>query len=377
MKLLHLFSNYKLTGPAAPALMLASELQKRGHTIVFAHAPLEKQQPGYVDEVAREYGLRTTTDFRIPKHFSFPAFRYDSRLIAKYIDDNEIDVVHCNLLNDHLTAAGALRHSKRKPPIVRTNHDAIPMPRRLRNLLLFPSRTSALIELSERALDTDIARFRMPHDRVFLCHSPIDVSRFDTQRELPDMRAKWNIPAGSFVIGIAARIQRRRRFHVLIEAVAEARKKLANLRLVIIGRGTEIEDVAVKPVKEHGLNDITTFAGYLRGDEYVAGLAALDAKVFLFPGTDGSCRAAREALCIGRPVIASPLGMLPEIVQDGVTGRVFDNTTENLAEIILELAANPAKVKEMGEAARKDALAKYDPAIIAENIENIYKKLLV
>jgi len=376
MKLLHLFSNHKLTGPAEPAVRLAAELAKRGHQVLFAHKPLPAPAPGYIDSAAARYGLDTTTRFRLNKHFKPLAIWRDARDLARFIDEHQFDVVHCNLVNDHLTAALAVRRCQRKPKVVRTNHAAVKMHHGMRERLLFPTRTDALIEVSDAARDKDAAQFGMPAERVFVVDTAIELARFDPGRELPDLRAAWGVSPDDFVVGIAARIQKRRRFEVLLEAAAIACRRIPNFKLVIIGRGTLKQQVAVEPAQRRGLDDVVVFANYLRGDQYVGGLRALDAKVFLVPGTDGSCRAAREAMAIGRPVIAARRGMLPELVDDGQTGFVVSDSPAELADAMLRLADDPGLRRRMGEAARRTALERFDPARQAQHVEAVYRQIV-
>ncbi len=376
MKILHLFSNYKLTGPAEPAIRLASHLMQRGHEVIFAHSPVRHAGKGRIDDTAAALGITTTTEFKLPKHYKTLVMWRDLHRMARYFDQEEIDVVHANLVNDHVTAAWAVPRSKRRPKLVRTNHDAVPMTRDLRTTYVFPRRTDALIELSRPALEADVRRFRIPRGRVHLVDTAVELGRLDPARDLPNMRERWGLRGDEFVVGVAARIQRHRRFKTLLKAVAIARTQCPQLRLVIIGRGTHKEKVAVRPARKLGLSDITTFPGYLRGDEYVAGLLALDVNIFLKPGTDGSCRAAREAMAMGNPVIASKRGMLPELVTDGEDGLVVKDTPENLAGAILRLARDVDLRKRMGESARRAALKRFDPLRQAERIERIYRAIL-
>ncbi len=376
MKVLHMFSNYKLTGPAEPAMRLASELAKRGHDVTFAHQPAPVPGAGGIEAAAARFGLRTYTRLHLRKHWSWLTVTHDFIRLARLINRERYDVIHCHLINDHVTAGHALLWSKHKPRIVRTNHAAVPMELHTRTKFLFPKRTDALIELSSAALKGDAAAFGIPRERLHIVDTAIDLVRFDPARELPDMRTRWSIGPGEFVVGVAARIQRHRRFDILLKAAAIAAKRLSNFRLVLIGRGTHVEAVAVQPARKLGLEQTVVFAGFLSGDEYVGALHALDAKVFLMPGTDGSCRAAREAMALGRPVIAARRGMLPELVTHGTDGLVIDDTPENLAEAMIELAADRDRCRALGAAARQTALRRFDPAKQAEQVEAIYAGLL-
>jgi arsenate reductase-like glutaredoxin family protein len=101
-----------------------------------------------------------------------------------------------------------------------------------------------------------------------------------------------------------------------------------------------------------------TFTGYL-GDKYLDTLASFDALLFLVPGSDGTCRAIREAMCMGRAVIGARRGLIPEIVEDGKTGIVIDDTPETIARAIERLAADRAACAAMGEAGRRKALERW------------------
>jgi len=376
MKLLHLFSNHKLTGPAEPAVRLASHLLRRGHEVLFAHTPLPEALEGKIDAACRAYGVPTTTAFALPKHFDALATWRDSRALARLIDAEGFDVVHCNLLGDHLTGALAAARARRRPRVVRTNYEAAPLPSDLRNRFLLPRRVDALIELARGALEADAARFGLAPGQVHLLDTAVELERFDPDRALPDLREAWGVASDAFVVGLAARIQRHRRYEVLLEAVAAVRERLPRLRLVLIGRGTHMEEVAVRPVEALGLRDVVVFPGYLRGDDYVGALRALDVKVFLVPGTDGSCRAAREAMALGTPVLAARRGMLPEIVTDGRDGLVVDDDPQGLAAALLRLGDDADLRRRLGAGARETALRRFDPARQAEQVEAVYRGLL-
>jgi len=133
-----------------------------------------------------------------------------------------------------------------------------------------------------------------------------------------------------------------------------------------------MEAIAVEPARKMGLEDTVIFPGYQRGDDYVRTLATMDAKVFLVPGTDGSCRAVREAMAMGLPVIASRRGMLPELVADGERGLVVDDTPDQLARAIVALAREPERRRAMGQAARLFAPENFSLDRIARDIGRFY-----
>jgi len=173
-----------------------------------------------------------------------------------------------------------------------------------------------------------------------------------------------------------ARVQWRRRFDIFLKALALASQQLPALRALIVGRGTHIKTIAVEPSRRMGLANVVLFPGYQTGDDYVRTLASLDAQVFLVPGTDGSCRAVREAMAMGLPVIASRRGILPELVADGERGLVVDDTPEGLAAAIVALARDQARRKALGANARRYAIEHFALNRQAELVGGIYGELL-
>ena len=96
----------------------------------------------------------------------------------------------------------------------------------------------------------------------------------------------------------------------------------------------------------------------------------------LVPGSDGSCRAIRETMAMGRAVIGARRGMIPEIVDDGTTGLVIDDTPETIAGAIERLAADRARCAAMGAAGREKALRLYDVTRQAAAVKAAYEQLL-
>jgi glycosyltransferase involved in cell wall biosynthesis len=125
-----------------------------------------------------------------------------------------------------------------------------------------------------------------------------------------------------------------------------------------------------------GLSNIVNSVGYLDGDSYIGALEAMSAKLFMVPGSDGTCRAVREAMAMGKPVIATRRGILPEMVGDGVEGIIIDPDPKSLANALIRLAGSSDLVKTLGENALKKAHERFSLGRQAENVENLYEGIL-
>ncbi len=373
MKILHLFSNAKWTGPAEPALTLCAKLRDVGVDTDFACPPTAPGSPYTLLDTARAWGIDPILDFTLSKHENPWINWRDRRKFAAHLRANPYDIVHCHLNNDHRIACGAVRGLG--IPVVRSNYEGLGFsePRRVGRLL---KKTAALLDPSNVARDRDIAEFDLSEDSVHVVPSAIDTTRFDAGRDLPDIRARLKIPREAFVVGIVARMQPHRHFEDLWDALKKLMDENPNVHGLIVGRGTRQETVARQPVRERGLEDRVHFSGFLRVDEYVAAVNAFDVKVFLVPGTDGTCRALREAMAMGKPGVVSDRGMLPEIVDDGENGVVFGSSSDELYTALRSLANHRDRVSDMGAAARAKALDAFSPRHQAEVVRSIYESVL-
>lgn len=375
MKILHLFSNRKLTGPAEPALNLCAELKRQGVDVLFACCSSGSGRMAAVRNRAEELGLDPITLFQLRKHFNLKDNLQDMRALPRFLRREKIDFVHAHLDNDHLLGAHAARKAKSGTVVLRSCYKGRGPRRTVRNRYIFGRYTDGVIVASEIARSAMYEKLRFPNDRVWLVGGAVDLERFDPAGVKKDMRPEFELEPDDFVVGIVARIQSHRRFDVLLEAMRIVSKRNPKVKLLIVGRGTKMQELTVEPVRRMRLKGSVKFAGYRVGPDYVDTLACMDAKIFLVPGTDGTCRAVREAMAMGKPIIAARRGMLPEIVDHGVNGIVIKDIPSALAEAMCHLADDRALVRSMSQEAFKKARNKYRLDYQARQVIDIYERL--
>jgi glycosyltransferase involved in cell wall biosynthesis len=111
-------------------------------------------------------------------------------------------------------------------------------------------------------------------------------------------------------------------------------------------------------------------------DNYVDALACMDIFVLLTPGSDGTARALREAMAMAKPVVVTTKGMLPELVQDGVTGFVVQDTPQSLYQALLPLVKDEGLRTSIGKTAYETARKEFRLEHQAEQVEAFYQKIL-
>ncbi len=373
MKVLHLFSNAKWTGPAEPALNLCVALRRLGIEADFACCPDAGASINKIVETARDRGIEPILRFFLYKHFN-PATNFmDGIALKRHLRAARYDLIHCHLDNDHRIAAGAARAVG--VPLVRSSYHGMGMPETsaLRRLAQGAIR---IFEPSQAARDHDIRAMGVAPERAVVVPGAVDVERFDPLRETPDGRRWLGIPPDAFVVGIVARMQTHRHYEDFFRAIQMLADHCPNVRVIVVGRGTKQERVGKQPVRDLGLEGRVHFPGYLDGENYVGMLRSFDVKAFLVPGTDGTCRAVREAMAMGKPIVAADRGMLREIVDDGANGFVCDGSPEGLFEALRRLACDRALARRFGHAAREKAVAAFSLDVQARAVLREYQACL-
>jgi glycosyltransferase involved in cell wall biosynthesis len=342
--------------------------------VVFRSSGYTKGHPtNHVLEHGIERGLRPLTDLSLSKHRAFWRDAPDVGRLRKMVTRERFDLVHCHLSNDTRIAARALRGGT--VPFVRTLYETEPGKSSIADLELLHEARSVFV--FSRRIERELRERGLREDRVIRVESIVDLERFRPGEALPGKRSELGLSQEDFVAGIVARVQPQRRFDLLLDVAEEVSRACPRFRLLIIGRGSKLERTARDPARQRGLLDRTVFfPGYFEGEDYPAVLRALDVKIFLVPGTDGTARAVREALACGLPVVTTRRGILPELVRDRVTGRTVDESVSALTEVLIELWRDDGGRRRMGEAARRDACERFDLRRQVASVRQTYRAVL-
>ena len=384
MKILHLFANWKWTGPAEPALNTAV-VQSEDHDVLFVSGAGKDGQLSKIAPHVAERGVATVEGFILSKHARFQANREDVRRLVGLLREFEPDVVHTHLDNDHRIASLAVRetgHAK----VVRTAYDVTGLSGNFRTRRVARRALDGLVVTTVHGRDGTLESYGGAEHSVSVAGRPrpmtlietgVDLVRFDPSRYDRDaQRARLGLEPQHVALGIVARVQPHRRFDLLLDAVETVSKEFPEFRLVVAGRGTHIERLLLTPREERGLETPIVHAGYVEPTDYPALLTAFDACLFLVPGSDGTCRALREQMAMGLAPVVTPRAPLPEIIDEGVAGIVVEENAESLAQGMRRLLAEPSLRERLGQGAAAVARGRYDARQQAEKVTAFYEQLL-
>ncbi len=162
---------------------------------------------------------------------------------------------------------------------------------------------------------------------------------------------------------------------LLVEAFAIARRTIPDLRLSLAGSGPMESDLRHR-IDELDLTGAVDFPGYLTRAQVVDYLS--DHHVLVMPSRMESFGvSALEAASCARPVIASNVGGIPEVVVDGQTGiLVAPENIEALAAAIVKMAGDRGLIERMGRAGRQFVTEKYDFEKSLDQMAELYDRLI-
>ncbi len=182
------------------------------------------------------------------------------------------------------------------------------------------------------------------------------------------------VPDGPPVVVGVGRLSPEKGFDVLLRAFTTVLGDAPDSRLVLAGRGLaedSLEDLAA----ELGIADAVDFVGWVpRGD--VTRLLDQASVVAVPSRQEGFGLIAAEAAFRERPVVATRVGGLPEVVEDGVTGLLVDpDSPEQLAGAVRGLIADPSRAARLAEASRVRAERLFSEERLLSEHADLYRRL--
>jgi glycosyltransferase involved in cell wall biosynthesis len=356
----------------------------RGNEVILsaAHPPEDAGEKESIVSFAREMGIAVDGSVswdrktKLGNLFGIPTVVRDTRALTRLIDGMPADIVSAHSSHDHFVAKRAIRGSAAKPLLVRTDHKRDFIPAGIGSRFLINRGTDGVIAFSKMGASSLLRNFNIAKEDILVVNPALDLDRWDPELPATDMRPELGIPADAPVIGMVARFQKYRKTDVVISAFAGVLKKFPKARLLLIGRSSQMEESVIKPARKLGIEENIVTPGYLT-KYYRDALKAIDIFVFMMPGSDGTARALREVMALGIPVAAARVGMIPEIVENGVSGLVMEPSGIAVETAMLKLLGDEELRKRLGRGARARALKRFDVRAQAEKIEEFFRRLIL
>ncbi|MFH1904714.1 MAG: glycosyltransferase family 4 protein [bacterium] len=228
--------------------------------------------------------------------------------------------------------------------------------------------TDRIITLTPKGIDQHLRQKIGKRNKYISICSGVEVEKFANAKENKDV---LNIAQNDIIIGVVARLVTVKGHRYLLEAMKLMESQ--SIKLLIIGDGPlrrELEEQAI----ESGIEKNVVFLGQRKDVPEL--LSVLD--IFVMPSlNEGMGRAIAEAMVAEKPVIASKVGGIPDVVDDKITGiLVSSKSPEALANAITYLMKNPEIAAQMGQEGKKKAVKNFGINSMIEQIENLYEELV-
>lgn len=213
--------------------------------------------------------------------------------------------------------------------------------------------TDQIVAVSRQLQDL-ITTCGVPMGHIAVLPNAVDPQRFDPRRENGKaVRAHYQLN-GKCVIGFAGSLQPWQGVETLIAAFSRLQTVAPNTHLLIVGDGPEREKLE-RQAEATGLRSDVTFTGSVSYDEVTHYMAAMDIAVAPYKGENfyQSPMPIFEYMAMGKPIVASSIGQVQEVIAHGETGVLY--TPGNFAQLtaaLAKLAGNVLLCRQLGEKAR-------------------------
>ena len=209
-------------------------------------------------------------------------------------------------------------------------------------------------------------------DRIFVVHSGIDLDRFDAAAG-DHLISEFNLESAAPVIINVAHLAAHKGQQFLVRAIPHVLKEIPDARFFIIGKGELMAELRAL-ADSLGINQALTFTGFRKDVGAFYKLADL----FVMSSVqEGLGTAVLDALALGKPVVATDAGGLPEVIKDGETGRlVAAGNPQALADGIIQMLANKDNALKMARRGQVVVEEQYSIKAMVEKNLAVYNRLL-
>jgi glycosyltransferase involved in cell wall biosynthesis len=359
VRVLHLLSCRGWASDAYWAARVCVELARQGHEVTLCCREGTDER---VIERARREGVSRIETLAFSGGVDPRADARDVRRLAAWL--STVDVVHAHRGKEHWLAAMAKVVSGAPVPLVRTRHIVQAVRPHRGNRWLY-RRTARIVTVSEAIRRQYLASGLLSPEQVTAIPGGADAGGYH-----PDIDAGVARPGGP-IVGMIGGLRVMKGHRVLIAALSALRREGVRPRVAIVGRGA-MEDVVRRAISREGLEEQCVLGGFVT--DLPAAMAAIDVAVYVPLESDGMSRVLFEYLAAGRAVVASRVGVVPEVLTDDRDALLVPGGDPvPLALALKTLVADSALRARLGTAGRQLLVERYSGERVAARLAELYR----
>ncbi len=347
------------TGQTKRTLLIAGHLDRR------RFEPLAICQPGSV--LAAKLRDQDIPVFEVPMngtHQFTAVFKF-----KRIFKEHRVDLVDTHGYRDHIISVAAVRLAGTRV-LLRTKHNSSPLKSGVFSRFVYNNLTDRVIAISDYIRQVLIQSGMHPQNVVTI-HSAVDTDRFRPRDKSPEILREFGLNARIPVVGTVARIHQSKGFEHLLQAIAAVVKNGVDCRFVIVGKGREKLAGRLKAL------DIEKYVITVGYREDVPELLSIF-DFFVLPSLrEGLGTAILEAMAMGKPVVATQVGGIPEAIKHGGNGLLVPPADASaLAAAIKQLLAAPDRLPAMGRQSRMLAERHFNQNAMIAKTESFFRRML-
>jgi glycosyltransferase involved in cell wall biosynthesis len=285
-------------------------------------------------------------------------------------------IVHTHLIQATLLGR-IISRAAGIPVVIATEHNTSNFQKKYFLIMILYSLTQSLnqkiIAISNAVKKELIKKVKILEEKIEVLYNGIEIQTFTDYGKDPELLQKFKLQKIFPVIGTVGRLDFRKGQIFLIRAIAKLKGTYPDIKLIIVGGG-ELENELKEECKRLGITDIVFFLGTQKNIKNF--LSILD--IFILPSLqEGLSISLIEAMSMGKSVIATNIGGIPEVVSDKVDGLLVEpKNIDMIVEAVKFILNNAEQRDKMRENARIKVEKKFSIENYIYQLDNIYMQLL-
>jgi glycosyltransferase involved in cell wall biosynthesis len=383
VKVLRVIARLNMGGPALHVSYLTAGLRERGYDTTLVAGTLARGEDSMAF-VADQLAVDVVTIPELGREISPLRDLLATLRLARLIRRERPQILHTHTAKAGTVGrvAAVIAGRARPPIVVHTFHGHVlrgyfgPLRSRVFSVLerRLARATTVLVAVGPQVRDDLVELGVATPERFAVVRLGIELEeRVASVDGRAETRRYLGIPADRFAIGWVGRMTSVKRTDDVLEGFRLLRDRGVEATLCLVGDGPDRPHLEQR-AHELGIARDTLFLGY---QEDVGPLyAAFDALV-LPSGNEGTPVSVIEALAAAKPVVATRVGGIPDVVRDGEDGFLVEiGATEELADRLARLAGDPELRERLGSAGRERVIPRYAVGRLVADVDRLYRSLL-
>ncbi|MCK5533467.1 glycosyltransferase family 4 protein [bacterium] len=354
-------------------ISLAKGLHKRKHRVFVIG---EKNTPPVIK--AEGWGIPTYTHFNLNKPWCFLS---DFFRLKEFLKKEKIQIINAHYGEGFFTLALAIKslqaeNSNFKIGLVRTRGEMRPPKNNWFNRIIHQKIADKLIVSSDFVKNLSVNSLHLEEKKIDTVYPFVDIEKFRLDNKQEKLRKKLHVEEKTTLVGVIGRLDPVKGHQIFIEAAGKISAKNSKVKFLIVGEEKNLKIKDLEQIAEKsGVRNKIIFVGFCANVSDVMNLC--DVGVVSSVGSEAISRVTMEWMSVGKPVVGTKVGSIPEIIKEKITGfLVPPGDSDLMAQRIEFLLENKKRAQVMGKEGRKRIENVFTRDIFIKKMEEIYAEII-